>query len=332
MGPSSVATSFKSRLDYFQKFTLSEKQDARSLMSHIFGILASDDAVEDSYLEQILSNYCAILEKPDTTHHAGGDIDRSHGAILSIGYLIGRCNYRCRQLPENLVQRCIKCLVSRLEGSPSAAYTLLAAASCRALSEIGRSKMFPLPVDDKKQYYKVDEDKNAGAMETDADNSDSSSGLLTIRHILERLSRLIKASKEPKIQEHAIAALGHLSIPLKHQANDDLMEIVTNTLFWTADTKQVELYFAGGEAWSIYAFGWDSQAMQKHKDISDMRILETSDKSTIGNVNDADIQKIIENVVKKYVTSDRSWYRKASCIWLLSILKFGKDQNVIKVT
>lgn len=304
LGPSSVATSFKSRLDFFRKFTLSEKQDARFLMSHIFGILASDDAVEDSYIEETLSNYCSILEKPDTTHHAGGDIDRSHGAILSIGYLIGRCNYRCRQLSEGLVRRCIKCLVDKLEGSPSAAFTLLAGASCRTLAEIGRSKIFPLPVE--------------GTAES-----------LTVRGILDRLGQLIKSSKEPKVQEQAIIALGHLSIPLKARAEDGLLlDLVTDALYKTADTKQVELYFAGGEAWSIYAFGWESQAMQKHKDISDMRVLQVE---AAGKANDADVQKVIENVVKKYVISDRSWYRKASCIWLLSILKFGKEQNVIKV-
>lgn len=202
------------------------------------------------------------------------------------------------------MRRCIKCLVDKLEGPPSAAFTLLAGASCRTLAEIGRSKIFPLPVE--------------GTAES-----------LTVRGILDRLGQLIKSSKEPKVQEQAIIALGHLSIPLKARAEDGLLlDLVTDALYKTADTKQVELYFAGGEAWSIYAFGWESQAMQKHKDISDMRVLQVE---AAGKANDADVQKVIENVVKKYVISDRSWYRKASCIWLLSILKFGKEQNVIKV-
>ncbi|KAG1074135.1 hypothetical protein G6F42_025736 [Rhizopus arrhizus] len=65
--------------------------------------------------------------------------------------------------------------------------------------------------------------------------------------------------------------------------------------------------------------------MQKYKDMSDMPLLQ--------DVNAKEgyaFQPVVDKMIRTYVTSNRSWYRKAACIWLLSILKFGKDQPLVK--
>lgn len=125
-----------------------------------------------------------------------------------------------------------------------------------------------------------------------------------------------------------MVALAHLCIPLSGE-NPSIVR-ASEILFKTADTKQVDLYFAGGETFSILGFGWKSLAMQKHKDIGDPALMNISNKSTDEH-RQGYFQDILNRIAKTYVTSDRSWYRKASCIWLLSILKFGKDEPLVKV-
>lgn len=291
------------------------------LMSHIFGIIASDTSVGKDQVERILADYCTLLEKPGVMQRGGSEVDLAHGALLSIGYLLGRCNYRNRDIDLDLVRRCIRNLYHHLEGAPSATFTLLASAACRALAEIGRSKLFPIPAEVKKEE-KEDDTASATADAMAVDKPES----LSILQIIQRIHTLVKSGKEPKIQEQAILALAHISIPLGPN-EAVLSELILDALYASADTKQVELFLAGGEAWSIVAFGWDSQAMQKHKDLSDMPVLENRvvDEDRFG------FQKVIEKIARVYVASDRSWYRKAACIWLLSILKFGKDQELIKV-
>lgn len=316
-GPASISTSLKDRLEFFKSFTLSEKQDARDVMSHIFGIVASDQSISTQQVENILGEYCDLLDKPLSSHGGGIDVDRAHGAILAIGFLLGRCIYRKRQLQVELIRRCIQCLANQLEGAPGVTFTLLASAACRALAEIGRIEPLPLLENDKR---KRKEEDTADNMEVDGEGS-----TLTSRKVIEQLSKIVKSSgKDPKVQEQAILALGQLSIP--YSSKSDNVTTVIDTLFASADTKQIELFFAGGEAWSMVAFGWKSQAIQKHKDISNVAFPDQSDMQ-----KEEAFQSVIEKIARTYVTSDRSWYRKASCIWLLSILKFGKDEQLIQV-
>ncbi|KAI9320591.1 proteasome stabiliser-domain-containing protein [Dichotomocladium elegans] len=313
LGPPSISAAFKDRLDFFKSFTVSEKQDVRDVMSHIFGIIASDSTIPTSQIEAFLEEYCNLLEKPLSSHSGGIDVDRAHGALLSIGYLLSRCIYRQRLINVEVYRRCIQCLSSRLEGAPGATFTLLASAACRAFAEIGRIEPFPLA--EKRKLNEMGDNEDMALEGEDHP--------LMFRRIIEQLAKLAKTAKENKIQEQAILALGNVSIPLSPK--NPQMSTITDALFASADTKQVDLYFAGGEAWSLVAFGWESQAMEKHKDVGDLVIPNANSEEKHN-----EFQAVIEKIARTYVTSDRAWYRKASCIWLLSILKFGKDQELIK--
>ena len=305
LGPSSISTTFKDRLSFFKSLSLSDKIDARILVSHIFGIIASNDSVPQKEIETMLSEFCDILEAPEGKQQQA--LDHRHGATLSIGYLVGRCHYRKRNLPQELYQRCVSNLVRLLEGSVSSPFYMMANAACQAIAEIGRSQLLPFP--DEKS---TDESMDIG---------------ITIEDVIEKLNKLANTCKEAKVQEKATLALGHLTIPLVKKSHTTLVQKIVDALYTTADTKQVELAFASGEAWSVLAFGWDSQSMQKYKDMSDMPILQNVES----NANEEyAFQPVIDKMIRTYVTSNRSWYRKAACIWLLSILKFGKDQALVK--
>jgi proteasome component ECM29 len=273
-------------------------------MSHIFGIIASNPSVPEDTIETMLSEFCDILELPEgKQQYAGGDIDHRHGALLAIGYLVGRCQYRQRTIANDSLVRCANNVVKYLEGAPGSSFNLLANAACQALAEMGRTMLLPFPAE-KSQ----DDSMDVG---------------MTMDQVIEKLTHLVKTCKEAKVQEKAVLALGHLSIPFSKDQNA-LSDAVVQALYATADTKQVELAFASGEAWSVIAFGWEAQSMQKYKDVSEMPVLSSISAPFI------DFQAIIEKIIKVYVASDRSWYRKAACIWLLSILKFGKDHEIVK--
>lgn len=303
LGPSSIATTFKDRLIFFKSLALSDKLDARNLMSHIFGIIASSESIPESEINSILAELCDLLEAPEGKQQQG--LDHRHGAALSVGYLISRCLYRQRKLSEDLLQRCTTNLVRLLEGSVSSSFYMMASAACQSIAEIGRCQLLPFA--------------------TEKSKDDSMDVGITIQVIIEKLAKLANTCKEAKVQEKATLALGHLTIPLAStDSSNGLIKLIAEALYATADTKQVELAFASGEAWSVLAFGWDSQSMQKYKDIIDMPLLNTVLPS-----ND-NVQDDLEKMIRTYVASNRSWYRKAACIWLLSILKFGKDRTLVK--
>ncbi|ORE02510.1 ARM repeat-containing protein [Rhizopus microsporus var. microsporus] len=279
LGPSSLSTAFNDRLGFFKSLCLSEKLEVRALTSHIFGIIVSNASITD--IETILNELYGLVENEAQKDQA---LAHRHGAVLAIGYTIGRCQYRRRELPSDLVRKSVTSLASLLQGTPGSTFSMLANAACQALTEIGRT-------------LKLNQD------------------------VVDRLIHLVKSSKDAKVQERSVLALGHLAVPMK--GHPSVVDSIINCLLSTADSKQVEIAFATGEALSILAFGWKSQAMQKYKDVSDMPILDAFEPL------DYDLQDTIDKIIRSYVASDRSWYRKAACIWLLSILKFGKDQNLV---
>lgn len=280
------------------------------MVSHIFGIIASNESIPESEIESILVEFCEILETPEGSKVHQKALDQRHGAALSVGYLVGRCHYRLRKLSDEILSRCATNLVKLLEGAPTSPFYLLANAACQSLAEMGRSKLLPFP---------IAADKDQSAMDIG----------ISIQDVIEKLASLAKTCKEAKVQEKATLALGHITIPLvSTPSTSALTKLVVDALYETADTKQVELNFASGEAWSALAFGWESQAMQKYKDINEMPILASLKPPA---TTDQEFQQdIIEEMIRVYVTSNKSWYRKAACIWLLSLLKFGKDHALVK--
>ncbi|KAI8374250.1 proteasome stabiliser-domain-containing protein [Radiomyces spectabilis] len=317
LGPTSLSTTFKPRLNIFKNYALSNKEEARQLMSHIFGIIASDESIPQDEVESLLSEFCDILQHAQSKQNASTNFEQQHGSILAIGYLLGRCIYRARSVSIDVERRCIEQLTLQLEGNPGTTFYSLAAAACHALSEIGRVKPLPFPI----QNESIGEKREANSMDVDGAEG------LTVQMVVEKLAKLAKSCKDSKVQDKAVLALSHLSIP--YRENSSLQSTVTDSIFAVADSKQVDLYFAGGEAWSVLAFGWKSQAMRKYKDIKEAAALnEIVGKDTATPTEE--MQKTLEKIVKNYVVSDRSWYRQASCIWLLSLLKFGKEQPLIK--
>ncbi|CAO3637178.1 unnamed protein product [Cunninghamella blakesleeana] len=329
LGPPSISNVFNPRLSLFKTLSLSNKLDIRLLMSHIFGIIASDEGVTQENIETMLGEFCDTLEL-EIKQNATVEIDRKHGALLAMGYLLSRCYYRKREINSTIAHRCINILVCQLEGVALPTFNLLASAACQSIAEIGRTTSLKILFPDQG----VDEDStmtnNDVTDETDKNNNNNNKEEKKIKSpldVIKKLASLAKTSKDAKLQESAIFALGHITIPLLK--DDSLIQPIIDGIFATADTKQVELFFSGGESLSALLFGWDSQALQKYCDIANIPLLQDIYADQDYKNRSSSFQSTIDTIVRKYVKSDRSWYRKASCIWLLSILKFGKTQEVI---
>ncbi|KAI8369986.1 proteasome stabiliser-domain-containing protein [Blakeslea trispora] len=288
LGPPSISMTFKDRIDFFKSQSLSDKLETRQLMSHIFGIIASTDSVTQTETETMLMELCNLIESPENKQQSA--LDQCHGALLAIGYLTSRKLYRSIAVSESLLTRCIQLLAQRFKGSPGALFYTMVGAACQSLAEIGRCQKLPVQLE----------------------------------QIIDELSQLINNCKDAKVQEKATLTLGQLGLPLIY-SDETTTQSIVDVLYRSADTKQVEIAFAAGEAFSVIAFGWNSQAMQKYKDIVDMPML-THLPDTISY----NFQPVLENIIRQFVMSDRAWYRKAACIWLLSILKFGKDQTIVQ--
>ncbi|KAI8073997.1 proteasome stabiliser-domain-containing protein [Gongronella butleri] len=323
LGPASITSAFFTRLPLFKSLTLSNKLETRQWMARLYGIIASDVQLPQDAMEATLVEYADII-----VHHAANtassasnktvaavstvdDTDRQHGALLTLGYLLSRAFYRQREVHDAVIARCMGAIVHVIQQpARDSQKQLLAAAACHALSEIGRIKSV-----------------GGLLLATDNKNGEDVTMAPSRAELIKRLSELVKTSKDTKLQEQALLALGNVSITMtdENDENDADLQLIIDGLFASADSKQVELNFAGGEAWSALAFGWPSQALQKYKDVSDLALppAPTSEKHT------ARCQQIMDTMVKKYVASDRAWYRKAACIWLLSILKFGVNQPII---
>ncbi|KAG2227610.1 hypothetical protein INT45_002295 [Circinella minor] len=334
LGPPTIATAFQDRLDFFKALIFSKKQEARDTMSRIFGIIATDPSVSQDNIQSLLTELVDVADKNSQTNKNTSMLpaEKVHGALLTMGYLISRSNYRGRSLNDDVIRQCIQCLASYLEGAPGTVFNMLAAAACHSLAEIGRTQILGSLTETQKRdnddtIKEKEKEIESTKMDVD-DKAGGSAGVLSSIDLVENLARLAKTCKEPKVQEQAILALGQLSIPLTSEST--VVDLITESIFASADTKQVEIFFAGGEAWSVVAFGWESQAMQKHRDIDDMALLRNVDQSANTKKRSELFQTIIEKIARVYVVSDRTWYRKASCIWLLSILKFGKDQPLIQ--
>ncbi|ORX62567.1 ARM repeat-containing protein [Hesseltinella vesiculosa] len=315
LGPASITSAFSSKLPLFKTLTTSNKLDTRLWMTRLYGIIASDPIVPQEDIEATLIEYCDIVQNKASKSLAADDTDRRHGAILTIGYLLSRTYYRQRTVSDNVVAQCMTALSQVLDDpARDSAQQLLAGAACHTLADIGRvcslETLLALPAPPSTANSDVDQIMVPSAVE-----------------IISRLSEFAKSSKDAKLQEQALLALGNISITL---TNDGVLQQITEVLFSSADSRQVELYFAGGEAWSAFAFGWNSQALQKYKDISTATTFSPSALSSVDwSARSQTFQTVIDTIVKKYVASDRAWYRKASCIWLLSILKFGSGQDII---
>ncbi|KAK9237680.1 proteasome stabiliser-domain-containing protein [Lipomyces kononenkoae] len=121
----------------------------------------------------------------------------------------------------------------------------------------------------------------------------------------ELLLQIVKQTKS----ERALSAFGNLSLSFP-DAESKLNAV--NSIYALHESTQIEFLFSGGEALSVVAAGWGSTVLERSLDIQGLQ--PSSERSTI-------LDEVLDKVLE-LCKSTKPALKKASCIWLLSLLQF----------
>ncbi|KAF9430239.1 hypothetical protein BGZ94_007776 [Podila epigama] len=157
-----------------------------------------------------------------------------HGSLLAVGFVLGRLLYRYPSKVFDIVPRiefedAVLDIVDELESKQ----TMLVAAACISLGEIGRYGVIP--------------SKNTSS-------------------VIPKVIETAKDIKDIKTQESAITALGHIGVGNPESSKDILAFFYE---IGPKSTKQTEVNFTIGEAIACIGAGWECSAMDVHADVAD---------------------------------------------------------------
>jgi len=107
----------------------------------------------------------------------------------------------------------------------------------------------------------------------------------------------------------------------------NLVDEFYDTLYETHVSKQVEYLFASGETLSIIAGGWMSTILSDQVDVGEYskQVIDTLGSQFY---NEENVFYILDKVLHA-CDSSKPALRKASCIWLLSLVQFLKHDKII---
>ncbi|AQZ14391.1 ECM29 (YHL030W) [Zygosaccharomyces parabailii] len=147
-------------------------------------------------------------------------------------------------------------------------------------------------------------------------------GLILELHAQTRHAMILKIMNilSPKLQkdESLVEVWGFLSL---YSNESGFFDEIYSKLYDTHATKQIELLFDGGEAFSVLAGGWKSAYLAKQLDIS--RSVLGSLQHTFGD----DYVSVVLDRILLACDSTKPSLRKSACIWLLSLVQYLKKSS-----
>lgn len=290
--PEKLAPRFAQRIDWIKGLMNTNKEDMRELAAQLYAVVVS--TMSGNELKTAVQNLIKITKdnhSPET----------QHGAILALGYMVGRYMSRRRGLnmgeatpkeDEEMITMATRAIGSVLDsGSP-----LLAVAAVTALGEIGRNGELLLPAE--------------------------GDGFTKLSLVENLLSRIPSGKETGKMKERAVQTLGFLPVgdgdfPHQKKLLQGLMDSV--------EAKQVELQFTVGEAVTSAAVGTGSGAARDVWTCTEDQYLPPT------NVKSNDVVLwVLSSILSKYIVSQNPHVRQAACIWLLSLVKKLSEHKAIR--
>ncbi|KAF9962710.1 hypothetical protein BGZ70_007955 [Mortierella alpina] len=288
LAPSSLSQQYSHRLSWFKAYIGSTSAESRHAVAHILGIVGTDNLGSDNpqrevFLRFLIELFSVVKDKTKQT-----TTEQHHGSLLAMGYILGRILYRYPSqafeiVPESEFQSMVAEIVSDLEAKQN----MCVSAASISLGEIGRYGVIP-------------------SKDTGKD--------------VKKLIEVANTTKDVKIQEHAIAALGHIGVGNPDQVQDILTFFYE---FGPKQTKQTEVNFTIGEAVACIGAGWKCSAMDVYADIADQ------DPNMV-DVERSVMDGILNTVLDVMAPSPKAATKKAACIWLLSLVKFCSSHASVK--
>lgn len=237
--PGEVLEGFVGRVGELRRCILAGmKLEGRAITARALGLLGSHPAVDQEILKGLITEMTTGAEN---WKKAGGqELNRVHGSILALGYLLARLRLR-RRLDvldgETIGHVAEVIVVVLLEGRDQ----MILDAAITAFSEICVFGVM-------------------GGEHFEAPKSNK---------ILERLGELEKKGKEK-----AILAMGYFSIifpeaeiEVEERKEKSMVQKILERLFSLHENRQIEVNFATGEAVASVAGGWESKGVKGKVDL-----------------------------------------------------------------
>uniref|UniRef100_A0A8C1YNA4 Ecm29 proteasome adaptor and scaffold n=1 Tax=Cyprinus carpio TaxID=7962 RepID=A0A8C1YNA4_CYPCA len=281
--PEKLTPNFVDKIDWIKGLMNTNKEDMRELAAQLYAVVVS--TMSGNELRTAVQN---LIKTTKDTHSP----ETQHGAIMALGYMVGRyMNKRRSLMPteptpkenEELIAMATKTIGSFLDSESP----LLTVAAVTALGEIGRNSMLLIPAD--------------------------GNGFTKLSLVENLLARIPSGKETGKMKERAIQTLGFLPVgdgEFPHQKK------ILQGLMDSVEAKQVELQFTVGEALTNAAIGSCSGAAR------DVWTCTEDQYCPPDNVKNNDIVPwVLNSVLSKYILSPNPHVRQAACIWLLSLVK-----------
>ncbi|KAJ3206273.1 hypothetical protein HDU67_008289 [Dinochytrium kinnereticum] len=313
LGPSAFSNEYRDRIDWLK---VTEKGETRMCMARILGIVATCDAEDPTRLNHI-TTLISDLNTTIADQSKQTTLELRHGSTLALGYIIGRLYYR---FPEKVVNAELhqKSILSMFELLASTS-SILVLGACVALTEIGRYGSLLPAAKDGEDQMEVDD-------LTKSEKPQSETGSVSVEKIVKKLEEFSNQTKDLKLQESAITALGHIGVgaPSLRKRIIDFMFTLPQSL-----GKHIEVNFTVGEAVCAAAFGFNSSILDEYLDIAD--VVFPSPGSKIFEPQLELINEVIVRSLKEVNPTSAAVSRKGVCIWLLSFVKFcGTNESIVK--
>ncbi|XP_067297916.1 proteasome adapter and scaffold protein ECM29 [Pseudorasbora parva] len=281
--PEKLTPKFVDKIDWIKGLMNTNKEDMRELAAQLYAMVVS--TMSGNELRTAVQN---LIKTTKDTHSP----ETQHGAILALGYMVGRYMSKRRSLMpteatpkenEELIAMATKIIGSFLDSESP----LLTVAAVTALGEIGRNSVLLIPAD--------------------------GNGFTKLSLVDNLLARIPSGKETGKMKERAIQTLGFLPVgdgEFPHQKK------ILQGLMDSVEAKQVELQFTVGEALTNAAVGSCSGAAR------DVWTCTEDQYCPPDNMTNNDIVPwVLNSVLSKYIPSPNPHVRQAACIWLLSLVK-----------
>ncbi|KAG4305094.1 hypothetical protein PORY_001264 [Pneumocystis oryctolagi] len=207
-----------------------------------------------------------------------------HASILSLGYLLSRLNCRGRlaEVDFGLLSKCYDFIINKVLSGNKLEKKY-------ALIAFGELCAFGVLLD----FKSLNEEKFSSL-------------------IVMILDMYKKARTDIKIQEIISVTLGQIAATMNLKQVE--IDSILSCIFENYEREQDYSYFTDGEVLSCIAVGWKSTYLHKFVDMSVSNIPEISRPEYTDS--------ILKRILEQYIISSKLSLKKASVIWLLSLIQY----------
>ncbi|KAG5517843.1 hypothetical protein PMAC_000297 [Pneumocystis sp. 'macacae'] len=231
-----------------------------------------------------------ILFTRDKVSHANQQFISKHASILSLGYLLSRL--KCRNRLTSVDSDLLSECYDFIIKKISSDNKLEKKSALMAFSELSIFDVF--------SDFKILNEQKFNSL------------IMTI------LDMYKKFKVDTVLREIVITTLGKISVTMNPK--DSKIDFILNCIFENHERDDY-LYFADGEALSCIAVGWKSMYLHRFLDMSISYVPETSRLEHMDFI----LKKVL-----KYIINPKLSLKKASVIWLLSLVQYCGESLTIQ--